>query len=628
VFGASYSRPLSPAWRLTPSVFAYPSRQDDPSRRGAVASLLVAYAPDESLHLTSELGLSRGVGAAFSLTSVGARNRLRADLRYQPRDFAVAGPGTIRGSYADLAWSTHAGPLTADTTGSYDDYVLPHFEQRSVASAVDLRYRIAQPLALVAGARYSAFEGIVPAAQHVTNLVVPAGVTVDFAHAGGSAIVRFGDHSADGTMRGFRVTGRASAGGFSASAYVDRQNDTPTLQLIFLQRPDLALALERLGFEATSPDDIARILRDNASLLNLGVIEGASVNLTPHRDQAGLEVAWTGSSAARQRLRLRIFSNRLESVASTTTSRLAMLSYARRLTGATDLEATVARFSGSGARNSVDVALRHSFDDLPRLGRGEISGAVTLDDGTPLAGVDVQLDAARATKTDARGRYAFAGVDAAKHQVTAHLPRADAYFTGASRVDAGAGDVVNFGMAFAAERLASRVVSDAGIGIGGVRVVIVAGARRFAATTDSTGAFAVMGPRGDWSAEIDSDVLPDGYTLGGKLALNAIRTITGQVVDGAFAEVEARPVGHRSPPMRKGASPSARCPPATSRSSRAPERAWPRGRSRCRRSRRRSAASSSRFVRNLDSCPAGARHRPPAHLPSSAFSITSRWLRD
>jgi hypothetical protein len=222
-----------------------------------------------------------------------------------------------------------------------------------------------------------------------------------------------------------------------------------------------------------------------------------------------------------------------------------MLSYARRLTGATDLEATVARFSGSGARNSVDVALRHSFDDLPRLGRGGISGAVTLDDGTPLAGVDVQLDAARATKTDARGRYAFAGVDTAKHQVTAHLPRADAYFTGASRVDAGAGEVVNFGMAFAAERLAGRVVSDAGIGIGGVRVVIVAGARRFAATTDSTGAFAVMGPRGDWSAEIDSDALPDGYTLGGKLALNAIRTITGQVVDGAFAEVEAHPVGHR-----------------------------------------------------------------------------------
>src|SRR5205085_9792229 len=186
----------------------------------------------------------------------------------------------------------------------------------------------------------------------------------------------------------------------------DRQNDTPTLQLIFQQRPDLALALERLGFEASSPDDIARLLRDNASLLNLGLIEGASVNLTPRRDQAGLELAWTDSSAARQRVRLRIFSNRLESVASTTTSRLAMLSYARRVAGATDVEATVARFSAP-ARNSVEVALRHTFDDLPRLGRGEISGNVTLDDGTPLAGMDVQLDAARSATIDARGRYAF-----------------------------------------------------------------------------------------------------------------------------------------------------------------------------------------------------------------------------
>src|SRR5207248_3201360 len=163
---------------------------------------------------------------------------------------------------------------------------------------------------------------------------------------------------------------------------------------------DLALALERLGFEATSPDDIARLLRDNASLLNLGVIEGASVNLTPHRDQAGLELAWTDSSAARQRLRLRIFSNRLQSVASTSTS---------------------------PERNAVELALRHSFDSLPHLGRDEISGVVSFEDGSAAPGVDVQLDAARIVKTDGHGHYTFSGVGSGVHQVTAHLPRADAY---------------------------------------------------------------------------------------------------------------------------------------------------------------------------------------------------------
>lgn len=544
VAGISYSRQIAPAWRLMPSVYAYPSRKtSDRSHRGAVASLLVAFSPNERLHLLSELGVSRGAGAAVQLTSIGDRNRVRADVRYLPRNFAIAGPNTIRGFYSDFAWNTRVGRLTSDTTFSWNDYVLPQFEQRSITSALDLRYRLSDQLALLGGARYSAFEGKLPATPRVESVIVPAGVAVDLAHGGGTAVVRFGSNSANGTMRGFRVTGRATAGAFSATAYLDRQNDAPTLQLIFQQRPDLALALERLGFEATSPDDIARLLRDNASLINLGIIEGASVNLTPHRDQAGLELAWTDSSAARQRLRLRIFSNRSESVASSTTSTLAMLSYARRVASATDIEASVARFSTPG-RTTVELALRHSFDRLPSFGGREISGTVFLDEtseGVP--DVDVQLDSSRVVKTDAHGRYAFSRVGGGAHQVTARLPHADAYFTGPSRVDALAGNTVNFGLAFSAARIAGRVVSDAGLGVGGVRVNILAGGQRFNAVTDSEGMFAINGPKGEWSAEVDADSLPTGYTISGKLQLDATRTITGRVVGGAGAAVEVRPLG-------------------------------------------------------------------------------------
>src|SRR5204863_8050478 len=130
-------------------------------------------------------------------------------------------------------------------------------------------------------------------------------------------------------------------------------------------------------------------------------------------------------------------------------------------------------------------ALRPSFDSLPHLGRDEISGVVSFEDGSAAPGVDVQLDAARIVKTDGHGHYTFSGVGSGVHQVTAHLPRADAYFTGVSRVDAVSGDAVNFGLAFAATRLAGRVVSDAGLGVGGVHVVVTAGARRFLALTDS-----------------------------------------------------------------------------------------------------------------------------------------------
>lgn len=544
VAGLSYTRQIAPAWRLMPSIYAFPSRQDDRSRRGAVASLLVAYSPDERINFSSELGVSRGVGAAISFSAAGERNRVRADLRWQPGDFAIAGPGTIRGSYADAAWSTRAGRLTSDATVSYNDYLLPRFEQRSLTSSVDLRYQLTRRLSLLGGVRSSAFQGRVPATDRITSVIVPAGAALDFAHAGATAVVRFGDHSADGTMRGFRVTGRASAGGFSASAYIDRQNDAPTLQLILQQRPDLALALERLGFEASSPDDIARLLRDNASLLTLGIIEGASVNLTPHRDQAGLELAWTDGSAARQRLRLRIFSNRLESVGATTTARLAMLSYSRRIAGTTDLEAAVARFS-TPARTSVELTLRHSFDDLPRFGSATISGSVAVEGSETAAGVEVQLDTARTVRTDARGRYAFSGVGGGRHQVTVHLPQPDAYFTTPSRVEASAGDVVDFGLAYAGGRIAGRVVSDAGLGVGGVRVIVAAGGRDLVATTESDGRFLLTGPKGEWSARIDGDSLPSGYTVSGALRLDAIRTITGRVIGGAYADVEARPLGRR-----------------------------------------------------------------------------------
>ena len=97
------------------------------------------------------------------------------------------------------------------------------------------------------------------------------------------------------------------------------------------------------------------------------------MNLSPHRDQAGLELAWTGASAARQRLRLRIFENRTEGVASSATARLAMLTCARRLVWSTDVLATVARFS------SPNRSSRGEPDIRPEI--GQVSGSRTLSGG-------------------------------------------------------------------------------------------------------------------------------------------------------------------------------------------------------------------------------------------------------
>src|ERR1019366_2082505 len=106
--------------------------------------------------------------------------------------------------------------------------------------------------------------------------------------------------------------------------------------LIFREEPGLELALLRLGISVTSPEDLARVLQDNAVLINLGFIEGVTVNLTPLRRQAGIDVA-LDSPDMRTQLRLHAVTDRAEGVGAVRSSTIATLTYSRRLFEATDI---------------------------------------------------------------------------------------------------------------------------------------------------------------------------------------------------------------------------------------------------------------------------------------------------
>ena len=483
VFGASYVHRVSPVLRLMPNLYLFPSRNVVGDRHGAVASLLADYGDDDRLRARGEIGISRGLGGALQLAMNRGDNRLRSDIRFEPRRFAGAGPSDLHGFYSDTSWSGRPSDrITAMVDVSANHYILPGFEQRSVTSNAEVRMRATKAISIFSGVNFGDF-GRSPAGRSTRSLIIPAGFSLDFARGGITALARLGDSSSSSATRGFRFSGRVSGGGFFATAYVDRQSEAPTLQLIYRERPDLALALEQLGLTAESPQDIARLLRDNAALFNLGFIEGATVDLSLLRTQAGLELAWLSNGPARHQLRLRLLHDKAERVGSATTSDIATLSYSRRITGATDVQASISTWKtktgvsvdprsfgrhlafASDSTTSRASAAARSAARSSRTKRCAASAAPAAADSKASK---CSSTARRIATTDKRGRYAFGGVASGAHHLAAHLPSPASYFTTASNTEAAIDDVVDFGIANTPARVLGSVISDASLGVGGV----------------------------------------------------------------------------------------------------------------------------------------------------------------
>ncbi|MDQ3280683.1 MAG: SPOR domain-containing protein [Acidobacteriota bacterium] len=561
--GAAYAFRIDARSHIVPGVFTYRNHDGDD---GTVASLLYEYDDDDRLAARAELGYSNGFGAAVQFEYATPRDNAQADVRYRPDSFAVVSPAMPRGLLADALWS-HVYGRASNAALSLSVSEIGGI--RVAAGSVDVEHRLKQNVALTGGVSYGQFD-------RARSLTIPAGVRFDFARGGFGALVRYAQSDTNRAGIGGRLFGRASLGRFSASAYADYQQNAPTLELIFREQPELALALHDLGITATTPADIARALRENAELIELGFIEGVTVDLAPVRTQLGFELAWRGASASRPQLRARFAQSVAESVATRNTSTIASLTYSRRLTEGTDLFAGYSYWRserrGERAQTTpmVEVGLRRQFDGLPGMfggGSGAISGVVFADedldgvsDGTPVAAL-VDLDGANAKATNADGTFAFTNVPRGAHRVAVRIPeRPDAYFTTPSRVEVEPGNSVAFGVAYTPARVFGRVMTDASDGIAGVRVLLARGANQMFATTNDDGRFTLAAAPGEWQLSILTDSVPAGFSLAGTEAravildraqplhpeytLRANRSISGS---GALAnsEIEVRPHGKR-----------------------------------------------------------------------------------
>lgn len=527
VLGASYELRAGRS-AFTPSVYAYPSDPTTGGTKGAMGSLQYRYATgDDRLQLRSELGWGGELGAAGELTYRDDDQRAWITARHQPRGFAALGIGHPIGSTFDGLWSadpTDRVTLTATATAA--NYDLPEDHHQDVETGGgEVRYKLVPRLAVSGGATVGRFGGD-PMQSSVRSLTVPIGVYLEEPEFGASAIYRYERNSARNRGgHGGRVSLHGHRDMLYASGFFDLQQDAATLELILRDEPALAQLLNEMGLTATSPEDLARLLRENATLSQLGYVEGAQLSFHPWRAQAGADIALLAHDASRQQLHLRALLDRTQAVGGVQNTRSLSLSYARRLGRSVDVTGMLSWWSRDGARMttssdtwSVAAGLRVRFDDAPRvaaLRRGDVTGTV-IDESrhfAPVAGIKVRLDGGRTTVSDAAGNFAFHDVPGGEHRVEAELPDG-LYFSGPSRFTVAPGDSARFAVARASALLSGRVHDDQGAGIAGVTLILRGNGRgEFPVTTDSGGEFRFAVGDGDYVLDPVPESVPAGYDV-------------------------------------------------------------------------------------------------------------------
>ena len=570
---ASYAIAAGPV-RWVPGIHAFLSEPPGTSaRRGVIGSLAAEHRRGDALFARAEIAGSHSLAASGEVTYQTSDQELRARAWYKPEDFPTLGLGDLPGTHADVDWTRRITPrLTIDSLATFDQLELSSIDQTLGSTRLSVRYAATKHLTLTGGADATLFES---GTSSFRTVAVPAGIAFDTASFGASIGYRLID-TTGAARRGdaLRVTARAGGPLVRASVWGERQRQAPTLDIIFGEAPGLELALLKLGINVHSAQDLARVVRDNPALINLGFIEGVTINLTPQRDQAGAEIALF-TAGGRDQFRLQALYDRREGIGATRSTALATLSYSRRLFGATDVHGSYSWWrtalpAATYENTAFEIGVGQRFDGIPEVLRrgGTIEGVVFLDpelrgvrtqSAETIADVEIILDGNRTVRTDRNGAYSFRNVGGGQHWIAANLPPSrPAFFTTRSRVEAEAPTRVDFGLVWSPARILGRVRSDAERGVAGavIRASSTSGVE-LSATTDSNGEFTMAVPPGQYTLRLARESLPSGYSLAGEeervvdaiaaeprhaaFDVRALRSIAGTAL--GATEVRIEPLG-------------------------------------------------------------------------------------
>jgi hypothetical protein len=558
VFGFGRRLQLGKHTVLTPMLFYFSGDNSvsRASKSGPVGSVLIEHQPTARLRLVGEVGFSRGVAAYFQAKYQSRSDDIVGRLRIQPRDFPALRANNRHGFSSDLRWTHSFTPaLRANLYLSANRFLLPGFEQTNFISNWQLQYSFARVWNVQGGWDYSRFQTRVPVSPGVRTMSLPLSLGLHARHFGGTVLYRFSRNAPNNMgSHQWRESVYTRWRGFQFGAFHDRQTMAPTVDLIFSQFPALEQALLQEGITATSPQQIAALLRENSTLLNLGLIEGVNIFLSPRRTQYGGNVNWTAQSSRRQQFQYSVFFNRNEALRGALRTTIHRASYTLQLSPANEIYVAAtwmqARPDGgrSNSRPLVSFGFRRKFDAAPAFllpgKKGLITGRVFVDkeqrgvwnsSAEPVADAEVILDGSRRTRTDKDGRYIFKGVSQGGHEVEVVVKQSRPFFfTTPSRVEADINSEVNFGLSFEKARLFGRVLNDAGIGVFGVAVRARNAEYSFDTSTSGDGSFQFAGlPDGEFDIQIVSESVPPGYRLLGE-ATHRLRLAAGAPAQAAF----------------------------------------------------------------------------------------------
>jgi hypothetical protein len=549
--------------------FQNPDSQRLIATNGAVGSLVYRLKVKDKGNFLAELGVSHGVGFAARGNYDDQRTHVTGDFRIQSRDFASLAVNNQHGTFADLNASRKINErLYASLDLNQSSFNLPTLSQSSFTTSALLNYKLDRHFSVNGGGSFATFQSQIPLGSRVSTVNLPVGMDYSTRHFGaGFQYARTINIEGGGGGNDYAVNARGSAGNFQLTGFFRHDVQVPTLAAIFSQIPGLQDALDRAGIVATSPEQLADLLRNTALLQLLGFTNAFTVNLAPARDDASATLSWISPSQARRRVDFSVFHSNTELLQGNNfILTTATVSYGQRLGANTNIvgSASLVRTSNLGVTDThplFSISLQRKFYSVPSLllpGRhGMIQGHVFRDDDSggmyspqlpAIAGVEVRLDEDHVTRTDASGYYSFHHVPFGVHRVEAHLQSDEPFFyTTDSPATTDMNANVDFGINFAKGQLFGYLLDDSGAGVGGITVELKNGKFTRRVATGGTGKFAFtgLGP-GEYSVATLPDSYPPGYALqdltaqtvtveAGKPAsaqftVRALRSIAGRVL--------------------------------------------------------------------------------------------------
>jgi hypothetical protein len=505
-----------------------------------------------------EVGLSKGIGGAFSVSHHTDRDEIHFTGRYRPLHYAASVTDKLNGLQSDARWDHVWNERVGSTLGGSDNHILTGADSQTVAVGTgNLRYKVGRGFSLSPGISASTFTDSRALVAEIRRLEVPVILSYDDARFGVGAQYGYSQTS-HAVSVGHRYQGslRWSDTHFQFNANAGLDTQAVGIDTVFSAFPTLNAALAQLGLgTTTSAEQLVTLLNDRAFLSSLGIAPNASLQLVPRNWRGGVNVGWQG---ARQLVQLDSTYNLNSFFTQRNTTILQTVRYSRGLSKATELVTSFTLLESVAPIRQLNpiaaVGVRHQFGDSPFPHRhrqnGTISGTVRLQDASgnrAMRGVEITLDGDRRTTSDVRGVYRFSSVPHGVHVVQIRFESSRSFwYTTPSRVSTEADSTVDFGIIYPSAQIKGYALNDAGVGLPDIGILVEGPQGTLNVTTDQAGTFAVpVAQAGAYVVRANVETIPDGYALedlgpvavsvrDGELkkvsiTVSAIRALTGSV---------------------------------------------------------------------------------------------------